>query len=228
VAWLAPVQSAQGSGTGTATATFTSTPTQNHVILISVYNGTNGMAPTTVTDGNLNAATLVLSHSYDAAARALSQWVLIAGADQSKSIIATLTSDTLLINIAELPGGSASSDVAAAGTSISSAATTSGSQPSVGPTTNAGDLIWTTIAAASAVSTVFAVDTGSGGGTAPSVIQDNPSTAALLADAYAIETSTGTYNPYWTWTTNRASGQITSALKPSAGSYSGGLLLGTD
>lgn len=59
MAWTGPSQTAQATASSTATATFASTPTQGDIILISIRTNYNALV--TVKDGNGNSATLINS-----------------------------------------------------------------------------------------------------------------------------------------------------------------------
>lgn len=220
MAYSTPIQTASGNSTSPCTATFTGTPGNGNAILISIHNTSNTTALTSVKDGNSNNATLINSEQVGGASgfsAKLYQYILIGGAAQSKSIVVTLAGASFLVAISEFSGnmtpvGSIIDNAqTAVGFDVTTVTTTSGHQPSV-TTTNANDLIWTSVALNNAANAAIL-------GSGATMIQVVPnSTSNEMGDAYQIETATGTYNPFFVWTAGggfaREFAQITTALLP--------------
>lgn len=192
----------QNNGTSPITTTFSATPTQGNLILVSVMTSTGTIS---VQDGNSNVFTQLATVANSG--RTLYLYGYIAGASQSTNVVVTRGTSTTYVNIYECTGNPSSLtgivDISASTTDATTVTTTNGNQPSI-TTTNANDMVFSQVA----VGGVLVAPSMTGG----TLLQSN--TTGAEADGYQAETSTGTYSPYFSWTTPHSFAQLTVALLP--------------
>ncbi len=209
-----------GSGVGTtgsnATATYSATPYAGDLLIACVGNATNTSVPM-VSDSN-GDWTLLASDNITVAGQAVAIYATKATATQPTTISTNgyAISAKTYLNVNEFRGNPSTVvgiiDASASKEDSTAVFSTSGLQPSV-TTTNNGDLILSVIMLNSANSSV----TPSGSYTS---LFNNSN---LMYGCYLVTTSTGSYNPYFSWSTNtRKFQQVTVALFPAGGVLSSG------
>jgi hypothetical protein len=199
------------NGASPVTLSFTNTPAAGNLMLCSVVNQSNTTVPT-VSDTNGNWTLLnSVAHSTTAV---LCLFGKIAVTAQPRAITVTQSTSNIFLSLYEFSGNIASIasvlDRAATANTATAGTSTSGSQPSL-TTTNPNDLLFTQMGWPSIITAPVAVTSGG----AAMVAGQSASTGSIkLSDAYAVETTTGTFNPYWTWTGSHSWSQLTTALLP--------------
>lgn len=208
---------ASGSTSTAAVASWGATPTLGNLLIAIVGNTTTNALPTTVQ--GIGAAYTLIGSSQVSSALSVSIWARIAGASEPTNVAATLASNRLFLNLYEISGAATSvgslldGTPSATGTNLNTA-TTSGSQPSVTTLAPTSMVIATMM---SGVVTAQSVTAGSGS-TTPGLEQFN---GGMLQDAMFVETSAGTYAPFFSWTTARKWSALTLAVLPASASYTG-------
>ncbi len=180
-------------------------------MLCSVINESSTTLPT-ISDTNGNWTLLnSVTHSTTAV---LCLFGKIAVASQPRAITATQATANIFMSLYEFSGNIANIalvvDSAATANTATAGTSTSGSQPSL-TTTNSNDLLLTQMGWPSPITAPTAVTSG---GTTLVAGQSASTGSIKLSDAYAIESATGTFNPYWTWTGSHSWSQLTTALVP--------------
>ena len=205
--------SAQSEGTSPVTVNYAATPSAGNLLIATIKrNSQSSTQFATVKDGNGNSFTQELFLNYNGTGSQIMLYDFIATASQSVAITASAPG-TLFVSVYEFSGNQASLTgiIDASSTASGGSGTNEGGlQPSV-TTTNANDLIFSTIG--------FSTTITSPAWTGATMLQENNSGGALiqLVDGYQIETSTGTFNPSLAWTSSRLWGHITAAYKPASG-----------
>jgi hypothetical protein len=201
MAYAAIQNTNNGSGTSPLTVTFTNTPVAGNLILVSMQTSTGTIS---VADGSSNALTQLATEQNSG--HTIYLYGFIATAAQSKAITITRGTSVVTASIYEFSGNPTSLVGIVdqtAGTILASVSTSSGQQPSV-TTTQGNDLLFTTLAAAGTI-TAPSVSSGTLG-------QAIPSGAITTVDGYQALTATGTYTPFFSWTTPHSGTQMTTAL----------------
>jgi hypothetical protein len=208
---------AVGSTLAAASATYPSTPTQGSLMIAGVGNTTNTtVASTQVSDSNGNWI-LLGSLNTIVAGQCIAVYGQIASASQPKVINTANAGAKNYLNIHEFSGpyGQIASIIdnaqAKGGADNTAVLTSNGNGAQSVTTTNNNDLIYSMIFGNGTFATLSPAWTGA--------TQLGANT--FMYDAYQIETSTGTYTPYMSWsTTTRKFQQFTIAFLPDPGTYS--------